>query len=243
MTYLSIDVGTTGCKCQLFSENGDIIKYLFREYAFKIIDGDSYVDVSAIEGHLREMIEEISRDFDISSICISSLGESFVLLDENDRILFHPMLYTDTRGEEEAEEIKSAIGEERAFLITGVVPHSMYSLSKLLWIKRHAPDVFSKAHKVMLIGDYIGYLLTGKRVIDYALASRTGAFDIRAMQFSDEVLGRFGINKSLFSTPMRAGSIVGKLKPEWNVPALLVLGSHDQVCAAVLCFNRLRLAV
>ncbi len=233
MTYLSIDVGTTGCKCQLFSENGDIIKYLFREYAFKIIDGDSYVDVSAIEGHLREMIEEISRVFEISSICISSLGESFVLLDENDKILFHPMLYTDTRGEEEAEEIKSAIGEERAFLITGVVPHSMYSLSKLLWIKRHAPDVFSKAHKVMLIGDYIGYLLTGKRVIDYALASRTGAFDIRAMQFSDEVLGRFGINKSLFSTPMRAGSIVGKLKPEWNVPALLVLGSHDQVCAAV----------
>ena len=85
MTYLSIDVGTTGCKCQLFSENGDIIKYLFREYAFKIIDGDSYVDVSAIEGHLREMIEEISRDFDISSICISSLGESFVLLSKEEK--------------------------------------------------------------------------------------------------------------------------------------------------------------
>lgn len=233
MTYLSIDVGTTGCKCQLFSESGEILKYLFREYGFKIIDGESYVDVHAIEGHLREMIADISKNFDISSVCISSLGESFVLLDEEDRILFYPMLYTDTRGKEEAEEIGATIGVEKAFLTTGVVPHSMYSLSKLLWIKRHAPHLFAKAKKVMLIGDYIGYLLTGERVIDYALASRTGAFDIRSMQFSDEILGAFGIDKSLFSTPMRSGSTVGRIKEEWGISSVLVLGSHDQICAAL----------
>ena len=92
MNYLSIDVGTTGCKCQLFSEKGEILKYLFTEYDFKVIDGMNYVDVVAIESHLRQMIKEISSECEISSVCISSLGEAFVLLDENDEILFYPML-------------------------------------------------------------------------------------------------------------------------------------------------------
>lgn len=233
MNYLSIDVGTTGCKCQLFSETGEILKYLFNEYDFKEIDGSSYVDIHAVEAHLRNMISDISKDFYITSVCISSLGESFVVLDEDDHILFYPMLYTDNRGENEAEEIKATIGVEKAFLTTGVIPHSMYSLSKLLWIKNNAPKAFSKASKVMLIGDYIGYLLTGERVIDYALASRTGAFDIRTMQFSKEILGAFGIDKALFSTPMRAGSIVGKVKPDWGISSVLVLGSHDQICTSL----------
>lgn len=233
MNCLSFDIGTTGCKCQLFSEKGDILEYLFEEYNFKVVDGFSYVDVHAIETHLRGMIKSVSSTHVINSICISSLGESFVLLDKDDNILFYPMLYTDGRGANEAEEISSKIGIEKAFLITGVIPHSMYSLSKLLWIKNNYPDIFAKADKVMLICDYFGYLLTGKRVIDYALASRTGAFDIEKLCFSEKILKTFDIPVDLFSTPKRAGIIVGKIKKEWGIDGVLVLGSHDQICAAL----------
>ena len=233
MNYLSIDIGTTGCKCQLFSNKGEILQYLFTEYDFLPLDGYQYVDVHTIEKYLRKMIGEISKQYTISSVCLSSLGESFVLLDKEDNILFYPMLYTDARGEEEAEEIKARIGEENAFLTTGVIPHSMYSLSKLLWIKNNYPEVFAKADKVMLMCDYFGYLLTGERVIDYALASRTGAFDIEKLTFSKEILDTFGIPMSLFSNPKRAGTVVGKLKAEFGVDAALVLGSHDQVCTAL----------
>ncbi len=233
MNYLSIDIGTTGCKCQLFSENGEILSYLFSEYDFKEADGFNYVNIHAIEAHLRSMISEISSKFEVSSVCVSSIGESFALLDKDDNVLFYPMLYTDSRGEKEAEEIKSVIGEERAFQITGVVPHSMYSLSKLLYIKNNVPEVFKKADKVLLICDYVGYLLTGERVIDYGLASRTGAFDIEKMEFSEEILSMFGVDQKLFSTPKPAGSIVGKIKKDWGIDAILVLGSHDQVCTSL----------
>lgn len=233
MNYLSIDIGTTGCKCQLFSEKGEILKYLLSEYDFKEENGFNYVNIDAIEAHLRNMLSCISAEFEVSSVCISSMGESFVLLDKDDNILFYPMLYTDQRGEREAEEIKASIGEEQAFRITGVIPHSMYSLSKLLYIKNNAPDLFEKADKVMLIGDYFGYLLTGERVIDYGLASRTGAFDIEKMEFSEEILSHFGIDKGLFSTPKPTGSIVGRIKKEWGIDGNLVLGSHDQICAAL----------
>lgn len=233
MNYLSIDVGTTACKCQLFSKKGEILEYMFKEYDFKEIDGFHYVDVHAIEVNLRQMISDIASKFVIGSVCVSSLGESFVILDEDDRVIFYPMLYTDPRGEEEAQEIISTIGEEKAFSITGVIPHSMYSLSKLLWIKKHHPKVLEKASKIFLIGDYVGYLLTGERVIDHALASRTGAFDIEKLQFSEEILQTFGLNSNWFSCPKIAGSMVGKVKKEWGIDAVLVLGSHDQVCAAL----------
>ena len=233
MNYLSIDVGTTGCKCQLFSETGDILAYDFREYDFKDVDGLHYVDVDAIEMHLRDMIAKVAADFKVDSVAVSSLGEAFVLMDREDNILFYPMLYTDPRGEAEAEHIKATVGEARAFAIAGVVPHSMYSLSKLLWIKNNYPDLYAKADKVMLIGDYIGYLLTGERVIDYALASRTGVFDVTAMQFSRQMLDALGIDAGLFSKPAPSATIVGKIKPEWGIDAVLVLGAHDQVSTAL----------
>ena len=191
------------------------------------------MNIDRIKSIIKQTLKTISKAHQISSICISSLGESFVLLDKDDNVLFYPMLYTDSRGEIEAEEIKARIGEEIAFLTTGVVPHSMYSLSKLLWIKNNYPDLFAKADKVMLMCDYFGYLLTGERVIDYALASRTGAFDIEKLCFSEKILNAFNIPVSLFSTPKRAGSVVGKIKQEWGINADLVLGSHDQVCAAL----------
>lgn len=239
MNYLSIDVGTTRCKCQLFSQKGEILEYLVEEYDFKRLDGETYVDVDAIWTRLKSMIAKIAASWEISSVCISSFGESFVLLDQADNVLFYPMLYTDSRGEEEAKEIAEKIGEERAFSITGVMPHSMYSLSKMLWIKKHHPASFAKAKKAMLLLDYIGYLLTGERVIDYSLASRTAAFDIERFCFSEEMLDAFGIPVSLFSAPKRAGAIVAPVKKQLleelgvRGDPVLVLGSHDQICTAL----------
>ncbi|MBQ7164072.1 MAG: hypothetical protein IJR61_01940 [Clostridia bacterium] len=239
MNFLSFDVGTTCCKCQLFSDRGEILEYYSEEYDFLRKDGELYADINAVWRHLKSMIKKIAASRKISSVCISSFGESFVLLDEDDNILFYPMLYTDPRGEEEAEEVLKELGAEYIFGITGVAPQSMYSLYKLLWIKKHEPEVFAKGKKVSLICDYLGYLLTGKRVIDYGLASRTGAFDIANMKFSEEILGKFGISPSLFSAPQKTGSIVGELKDDLKRElgiensCILVLGSHDQVCNAL----------
>ena len=239
MQYLSLDVGTTCCKCQLFSGTGEILEYLSEEYEFRREGKEFYVAIDVVWQKLKEMIAKIAARHTVDSICVSSLGEAFVLLDKNDNVLFYPMLYTDPRGELEAEEIKKRFGEERAFLLTGVIPHSMYSLSKLLWIKQHYPDVFAQADKVLLVCDYIGYLLTGERMIDYGLAARSGAFDIEKLTFSKELLDTFQIPMSLFSKPKRAGTIVGRIKKEllleWGISGepVLVLGSHDQICTTL----------
>ena len=239
MNYLSLDVGTTCCKCQLFSEVGEILLYKAENYSLKVEAGETYVDVNTIQKKIMCMISYVAERFSFASICISSLGESFVLLDKQDNILFDPMLYIDPRGDEEAEEIADIFGKDKIFRITGTVPQSMYSVSKLLWIKKNRPEIFERADKVMLIGDYLGYLLTGERVIDYALAARTGVFNINDYRFEKSLLDRLGIPYTLFSKTMPAGSVVGEIGKDiaerlgLKSKCVLVLGSHDQVCAAL----------
>ncbi len=238
MKYLSLDVGTTCCKYQLFDEKGNILDYKAQEYSLKKVENKLYVDVETISSLILSMLKEATKTAKYSSIAISTLGESFVLLDKDDNVLYLPMIYTDARGEKQADWLTEKFGKEMLFEKFGVLPQSMYSISKLLYIKERHPDLFEKADKVMLMCDYLGYLLTGERVIDYALASRTGVFNINSLEFDKEVLSEVGVDAKLFSKPMRAGSIVGSLKPELIKElglneCKLVLGSHDQVCATL----------
>ena len=235
MNYLSIDVGTTCCKCQLFTGDGKILEYIFEEYGFLKSDGYTYVDISAIKENVFSMIKSVSLKHKVDSICFSTFGEAFVLLDKYDNILFNPMLYTDKRGEEQAKNIALKFGNEKLYKLTGTLPHCMYSVSKLLYIKENYPALYASADKVLLICDYLGYLLTGKRVIDYSLAARTGIFDIENLCFSEDLCNGLGIDKNLFSTPERAGYVVGSINNEelGLKDCKLVLGSHDQICTAL----------
>lgn len=117
LNFLSIDIGTTGCKTQLLSEEGLILEYLFEEYDFRYVGNEKYVDMDAVVSCLEKMIRKISLSDEFSSVCISSLGESFVLLDREDNILFYPMLYTDRRGEKEAGILSGAAGADRKSVV------------------------------------------------------------------------------------------------------------------------------
>ena len=61
MNYLSFDIGTTCCKCQLFSEDGNILEYLIKEYEFKHIEENNYIDVDAIWTHFSNMVKNPRR--------------------------------------------------------------------------------------------------------------------------------------------------------------------------------------
>ena len=239
MNFLTLDVGSTCCKCQVFSQDGAILFYRTAECALSREDGGASVDIRALWSVIRDLVRAASETTEITSVAVASFGESFVLLDENDELIAYPMLYTDPRGEEQAEQVAKTLGKQKIFSVTGTVPHAMYSVYKLLWWKQNRPEIYRKADKLLLICDYIGYLLTGKRVIDYSLAARTGVFDIRDKCFSEELLSALGIDRNLFSVPMPTGSVVGDILPsvtkELGLPkgCRLILGSHDQICATL----------
>ncbi|MEM5768937.1 MAG: FGGY family carbohydrate kinase, partial [Bacillota bacterium] len=89
-------------------------------------------------------MQEVSAVPDLAAVGVTSFGESFVLLDQQGDILMPTMLYTDPRGEAEADFLSERLGEDNINTIAGTAPHPMYSLPKLMWVRNHKPEIFAK---------------------------------------------------------------------------------------------------
>lgn len=240
MKIAGLDIGTTGCKCTVFDEQGTYLDKAYRDYPVKRAVGGHEVDVSVIMEGVYACIHEMSEKYpDIAGIGVTSFGETFVCVDEAGDPLHPAMLYTDPRGQEECRQLIEKLGERSIAHITGLRPHEMYSISKIMWVKEHLPKVYADTKKILLMEDYVVYHLTGKAQIDYSLATRTMAFDIKNLCWSKEIFEAAGIDVSLMSEPVPTGTVAGTitqksaqstgLSQDTNVVSI----SHDQVAAAV----------
>lgn len=230
-----IDIGTTGCKLTVYNEKGIFLNKAYVTYEVSRSTGEHEINGETIWNGVKAVIRETTDAIgNIDAIGITSFGETFVMLDADDNVLFPSMLYTDPRGEEEA----SSFDEITVMHIAGVKPHAMYSLPKIMWIKNHRPDVYEKADKILLFEDYIVYMLTGTAQIDYSLAARTMALDIKNLCWSEELFNISGIDVSKMSEVVPSGTAAGKVKPEFAeelglYDTVIVNGAHDQVASAV----------
>ncbi|MBQ8510351.1 MAG: carbohydrate kinase [Clostridia bacterium] len=230
-----LDIGTTGCKLSVYSDTGEFVSNTYKEYEVSRRNGEHEVDAAMIFDAVCDIIRTASAEQEIAAIGVTSFGETFTLLDENDNVLLPSMLYTDPRGSAECGVLCEKLGEKRLTYISGVKPHPMYSLPKLMWVKNNRPDVWSKVKRVLLMEDYIVYRLTGIAQIDYSLAARTMALDIREKCWSGEILDAAGIDAGLLSKLVPTGTAAGKIRSDLGIRGdiTIVSGCHDQVAAAV----------
>ena len=148
------------------------------------------------------------------------------------------MVVGDQRGIEEVHQLISVMGKEQIINVTGLPPSEMYGLPKYMWINNHTNNI-KKAKSIMFYEDYIGYMLTGQKVVSYSSASRSMAFDIEKKQWSTKLLSFAGIDASQMSTPKEAGTIIGTILPgiakelDLHPHMQVVVGGHDQSCAAL----------
>lgn len=240
MKIAGLDIGTTGCKCTVFDENGSCLGKAYRDYPVKRSVGGHEMDASVIMEAVFAVIAEMAEKYtDIVGIGVTSFGETFVAVDEWGMPLYPAMLYTDPRGSEECKELVEKLGEREIALITGLRPHEMYSISKMMWLKKHEPEIYGQVKRFMLMVDFVVYHLTGVAQIDYSLASRTMAFDIEKLTWSHEIFRAADINVNLMSKPVPTGTVAGILtdaaavKTGLSKKTKIVTISHDQISAAV----------
>jgi len=240
MKIAGLDIGTTGCKCTVFDEKGIELGKSYRDYPVMRRVGGHEIDVLALLDGVFAVIEEMACSYpDIAGIGVTSFGETFVCVDEEGKPLCPAMLYTDPRGAEECKWLVDRLGAKHIAEITGVTAHEMYGLPKILWIKKNEPEIFEKTKHILQMEDFVVYTLTGNAVIDYSLATRSMAFDINTLSWSEEILSVAGIDKSLFSKPVPTGTDAGEIteaiatKTGLNKKTRIVAISQDQVAAAV----------
>ncbi|MBQ2708646.1 MAG: carbohydrate kinase [Clostridia bacterium] len=229
-----LDVGTTGCKLSVYTDAGEFVANTYREYEASRVAGAHEIDAAMIFDAVLAVIRETAASYTLAAIGVTSFGETFALLDEDDNVLLPSMLYTDPRGSEECAILCDKLGEAHFMHTAGVKPHPMYSLPKLMWVKRNRPEIWAKVRRVTLIEDFIVYKLTGIAQIDYSLAARTMALDIRKKCWAEDIFAAADIDCSLLSEPVPTGSVAGRIKPELGLGDItIVSGCHDQVAAAV----------
>lgn len=240
MKIAGLDIGTTGCKLTVFDESGHYLDKAYKDYPVSRGSSEHEIDAEAIMDGVYAVIKKMSSKYqDIAGIGVTSFGESFVMTDEKGKPLHRAMLYTDPRGASECRELEEKLGSKFIASVTGLKPHEMYSISKMMWIKRNWPEIFEKARHIFLMEDYVIFSLTNIAKIDYSLATRTMAFDITFLEWSREVFEAADINMDLMSETVPTGTAVGYITEQaaertgLSVTTKIIAISHDQVAAAV----------
>ena len=234
MNIGGLDIGTTGCKLTVYREDGTHISTAYRAYDemeryARQNTQPGMLDAGIIFDAVGEVIRETTEKTEVHAIGVTSFGETFVLLDENDNILLPSILYADSRGSEECKCFEGKNTEA----ITGTVPGYLYSLPKIMWVKKHHPKEYEKAKRILLMQDFIVYMLSGTAQIDYSLATRTMGFDIRKKCWSDTMFKLAGVDMEKMSKPVPPGTVAGKCSQFGLKDAVIVSGCLDQVAASV----------
>ena len=240
MSLLGIDIGTTGCKVAAFSVDGRLLADAYREYAtlhprpqWAELDSPHVLECSWQA--VAEVASHTKSD-PVTALCVSSMGEAFTPVTMGREILGNCILHIDPRGTEEFEELFRQVDAEWFYAINPNIPGPNYSLPKLLWLRKHQPQLYDKADKFLLWGDLIAFMLGCDPVTSFSHANRTLLFDIRNEDWSPELLelGRIERRKLAECKPggAIAGTVSDAMASRLGLPrgVKVVVGGHDQCC-------------
>jgi xylulokinase len=175
----------------------------------------------------------------VQGLCIASHAETFVPVDNSNQPLGPAILNMDSRAGAESDWCEQELGRRRIFEVTGHIAHPMYPAAKILWLKRHGAKTFAATARFLGVTDFLLTCLGLPPYIDYSLASRFLAFDVRRACWWEEILSALELGRDRLPVPVPAGTIAGKLSAEAaaqiGVPAgtPVVVGGHDQPCGAL----------
>ncbi len=239
---MGIDIGTTGSKVAVFNRSGEVLSNEYQEYSLiHPRQGWMELDAEFIWIKIKELIvktnKKIKKD-PVKAFGISCQGEAIVPVDKDGSSLYNAIVTFDSRTFEQYKFWLNNLGKEEIFKITGMPLHPMYSINKVMWIKKNLPDIFKRTNKFLCFEDFIFMKFGLKPAISYSLASRTMAFNVIKKNWSEEILKKAGININYFSSPVPSGRIIGEINPEvakevgLESGVLGVAGGHDQGCGA-----------
>lgn len=173
----------------------------------------------------------------IESIGIDTWGVDFGLIDEKGALIENPYHYRDRRNEGVLEKACEIVPKKDIYFNTGIQFLPFNSLYQLLAYKWQAPDVLSKASKLLFMPDLFVYFLTGVIDAEYTITSTSQIMDMKTGQWSKKLLQALDLPAGLLPDIIQPATIIGTLKKqiaqELNCSQVQVIavGSHDTASA------------
>jgi xylulokinase len=246
MWFLGMDVGTGGTRAVLVDGDGKLISGASSEHApfrtphpgWAEQDPEDWWRAAreAIHGALADAPEPMQP---IAAIGLTGQMHGAVMLDENGRVLRPSLIWCDTRTQPQCDWLHDKIGYEKMIELTCNPALPNFTLTKLLWVKEHEPEIFAKIRHVMCPKDYVRYRLTGEFAIDVQEASGTLMLDVTNRRWSKEVCDAAGIPESWLPKVYECTEVCARISEKaagltgLQAGTPVVAGAGDQGAGAV----------
>ena len=243
MSYLGIDIGTSGVKALLMDRSGKALG----EATAKAVEpvrphpGWSEQNPSDWWEAVLKAMDLLSKSHPTEMAAVRGIGLSghmhgATLLGANDEILRPCILWNDGRSAAECTEMEAALPRLRD--IAGNIAMPGFTAPKIAWVRKNEPEIFGKLRKVLLPKAYVRLLLTGEYVEEMSDAAGTLWLDVGKRDWSDDLLAVTGLNRGHMPDLVEGSAPSGKLKPElatrWGMGQGVVIagGAGDNAAAA-----------
>ena len=243
MLTVGIDIGTSAVKLLAMDSAGKVLHTVSRDYPLYMYDnGHSEQDPADWWAQTARGLRELCQNLDgqqIAAVSFSGQMHGLVMLDENDNVLRRAILWNDQRTQAECDYLNNEIGREVLLDNVANVALTGFTAPKILWVKKHEPEIFAKINKIMLPKDYIAYKLSGVFATDYSDASGMLLLDVKKQDWSDKLLDIVGVSRSqlakLYHSYEAIGTVTAEASKETGLPttAKVVIGGGDQAVGAI----------
>ena len=214
---LGLDYGTSGVRAVLFDTNWQPRGSGEAGYR-QLSPRPRWAEQDPVEIYdagchaIRQAIAAANADpSTVLAVGVSTILATLIAFDRNGSPLTTSWYWADSRSHGEVDELVKAIGADALYRRTGCGLHPMYSHSKLLWLKRHMPDIFASAAGFGTIKEYILRRLTGEWAVDMSIASGTGIYDTSAKTWYPDVLDFLEIPTSRLGRLVEGDEMVGRI--------------------------------
>ena len=242
MTYfIGVDIGTTSTKAIVFSSSGAIKGIGNRGYSILApqptwAEQDPNVIFATAIAAIRDAVDAAGAT-DIAAVGFSTAMHSLIAMNAKNQPLTNSIIWADRRSVTQAEKLKQDKTANAIYRRTGTPIHPMSPLCKLMWMRESDPDTFRQATKFISIKEYILYQLFEEYVIDYSIASATGLFNLKQLDWDEEALTLAGITKEQLGLLVPTTHILQGMKQQHAEAMKLapetpfVIGASDGVLA------------
>ena len=240
---IGIDLGTSAVKLLLVDGSGRILQTVTKEYPLSFPQSGWSEQRpedwwNAVRIGIAQLTERVDRSR-IRGISCGGQMHGLVVLDVQDRVIRPAILWNDARTSEETEWLNTAVGKARLSELTANIAFAGFTAPKLLWMKKHEPELFSRIRKIMLPKDYINYQLTGVHATDCSDASGMLLFDVKNRTWSQDMLRICSVAENQMPHIFESYEVIGTLKPEaaeelqLRSDVIVTAGAGDNAAAAV----------
>jgi xylulokinase len=237
---LGVDIGTTHIKVRMYDEEGGLLGGVRRPTPTRrLSDGGAEYEASAIERVVFEAIRQVSEQVGPPQVIgIAGIAESGFLVDGAGEALAPAIAWFDGRTAPQAARWQERMDSFELFSRTGLCCAPLYSACKLEWLKENAPEAWREAVGWLGIAEYLVFRMTGERVTDPSLASRTMLYQLDESRWDQELCELAGVPLELLPRVQEAGTpsggLLGYVAREISLPEGIPVAvcGHDHVCGA-----------